>query len=861
MKKNILGASLLSVIVLSLIIASCNSDDKITPEVTVIEGKADYFSESMDFSSHGGSKILNFSSNVEWTLKVSETQGAVNWCKVSQTEGSAGTYSLAVIVEENLDYNDRNVVLVFKAGDITKNVVVNQKQKDAITLTTDRFEVGTEGGIINVEVNSNVDYAFEIPEQYRDWIISESSGTRAMSSKTLSFRIAESKEYDKREGKIVFTSDKLTEMVKIYQAGSSILVLSKNEYTLGSEGGTVSIDVSSNFEYEIDLPDVGWIKIANQTRSVSSHTLVFLVSENTTYNDREVVIVFKDARSDKRESVTIRQRQYDAILLSERSVEIAQEGGTFSVDVNSNVDYAVEISSSCSNWISKIDAATTRALAKKSCRFSVACSEELEKREGEIYFKYGDITETLKVYQTGGSVLILSQDKYNLEGEATTISVQVKSNIDFIASVSDDWITEISTRAVSSTAKRFNIDTNKTGKSRTGKITFTTSDGKRSSDVIISQAPVVEATSLSINFINTSGTIGGRLYIGKNYEFTATATPSNAKTDYMWRVEDTSIASVSTSGSRVTLSTKDYGISRVVVIEKNSGISESYEFGTCVTEFQFAETSRTTKYGYPVIKMAIGDQHQLKYSCSPSYATKVFSNLRAFNFKEIIPSINAYGIVEKSTIVDIDENGMMTAKGIGTTIINANNGYGVCKSGTNDGVFIEVVKEITPYGSIGGHGYVDLGLPSGKLWATENFGALYEMEFGAYYLWTSNDRVPASWGNLWNTPTRNEFIELLNNCSYSWTSKGGVNGYQFTGKNGATMFLPAAGFKLYEEGEGYYDSKTENKKLQYWTITESDYSWEGQTFAFALCGSESSLSCNVSLNTTDNALPIRPISR
>lgn len=837
---------------------ACSSDEPVTPEVTVAESSMNYFTDAMEFTSSGGSKILNFTTNVDWTLTVSATQNGNSWCTVSQNKGEAGSFSLAVIVEENLGYEDRNTVLVLQAGNITKNVIINQKQKNSITVTTDRFEVDAAGGTINIEVKSNIDYTVEVPEQYQSWI-SKTSNSRALSTQSLSFDIAESKEYDKREGEIILTSNEFTEKVKVYQAGSAILVLSQNEYTLGSEGGTVSIDISSNFVFETDMPDVDWIKSANNNRAVSSHTLVYTIDENTTYDDREAVIVFKDTKSSKRESVKIKQRQKDAILLANSKVEIPQEGGVFSIDVNSNINYSIDIQDSCSDWISQVNGTEARSLTKSTLYFKASSSEELEKREGEIYFKYGNITEKLKIYQSGGTILVLNEDSYNLEGNTTTISVDLKSNIGYTVSTSVDWITEVTTRAVSNSTKNFKIATNKTGKSRTGKITFTTTDGKKSAQVTITQASIIEAKSLSINFSNTSGTVGGNLYIGKDYKFTVSVTPNNAATDYEWKVEDTSIASISGNGEQATLSTKNFGKTKVVVTEKNTGISESYEFGTCVTDFMFTETSRETQYGYPVVKIELGGQHQIKCSYTPSYATNIFHDLQAFKLKEI--SSNVWVMVDKSSIVDIDANGLMTAKKLGTTIIETSNNCGVYNNGSNNGIFVEVVEEITPYGTIGGHGYVDLGLPSGKLWATENFGSFSETGYGSYYMWSSEDRVPSSWGTKWSTPTRSEFNELLNNCSYSWTTKNGVNGYLFTGKNGATMFLPAAGFKIYVEGYGLSDIQSGSTTLMYWASTKSSYTWEGHAFAFTLYGTSSSLSADQTYNTSVCAATIRPISR
>lgn len=848
------------VVITNAIFFACSSDAPVTPEITIPESSMNYFTEAIEFPSSGGSKILSFTTNVDWTLSISNTQNGSNWCAVSQNKGEAGSYSLAVIVEENLGYDDRNTVLVLQAGNITKNVIINQKQKNSITLTTDRFEVDAEGGTIDIEVKSNMDYTVEIPEKYQSWI-SKASKSRALSSKNLSFDIAESKEYDKREGEILFTSNEVTEKVKVYQAGSAILVLSQNEYILGSEGGTITIDISSNFQFETDMPNVNWIRSADNHRTVSSHTLVYTIDENNTYEDREAVIVFKDTKSNKKESVRISQKQKDAIILSNEKIEIPQEGGTFSIDVNSNINYSVEIQPSCRNWISSTNESEARSLTKSTLHFKVSSSEELDKREGEIYFKSGNITETLKIYQSGGSILILNKDSYNLEGNATSISIELKSNIEYMVSTSADWITEVKTRAVSNSTKEFNISVNKTGKNRTGVITFTTTDGKKNAKVNISQAPVVEAESFKINFSNTSGTAGGNLYIGKDYLFTVTVSPNNATTDYEWKVEDTRIASVSANGERATLSTKNFGKTKVIVTEKNTGISESYEFGTCVTDFMFKESSKVTQYNYPVIKIEIGGQYQLKYTCTPNYATNLFSDLRAFNFKEIDTSLNSYAIVNKSSIIDIDENGIITAKKIGTTIIEANNGYGVYKSGSNDGVFIEVVEEITPYGTIGGHEYVDLGLPSGNLWSTTNFGTFTDTGYGSYYLWSSTDRVPSSWGNKWGTPSRAEFNELLNYCTYSWTTKDGVSGYLFEGQNGATMFLPAAGFKIYVEGYGLSEVQSGGTILMYWTNVKSSYTWEGHSFAFALYGTSSSISNDQTWNTSTCAAAIRPIVR
>ena len=122
--------------------------------------------------------------------------------------------------------------------------------------------------------------------------------------------------------------------------------------------------------------------------------------------------------------------------------------------------------------------------------------------------------------------------------------------------------------------------------------------------------------------------------------------------------------------------------------------------------------------------------------------------------------------------------------------------------------------------TINGHEYVDLGLPSGLLWATCNVGANSPEEYGNYYAWGETttkaeyteensvtygrqmndisgnvqfDAAAANWGDGWRMPTYNEMQELLDNCTFEWTAENGVYGQNVTGPNGNSIFLPASG--------------------------------------------------------------------
>ena len=137
------------------------------------------------------------------------------------------------------------------------------------------------------------------------------------------------------------------------------------------------------------------------------------------------------------------------------------------------------------------------------------------------------------------------------------------------------------------------------------------------------------------------------------------------------------------------------------------------------------------------------------------------------------------------------------------------------------------------------HEWVDLGLPSGTLWATCYVGATSPEEYGDHfawgetepkevYDWTSykwcngsgttmtkycissdfgyngftdgkteldpeDDAAYVNWGEGWRMPTKEQLQELIENCTWTWTQQNGVNGRLVTGPNGKTIFLSASG--------------------------------------------------------------------
>ena len=100
-------------------------------------------------------------------------------------------------------------------------------------------------------------------------------------------------------------------------------------------------------------------------------------------------------------------------------------------------------------------------------------------------------------------------------------------------------------------------------------------------------------------------------------------------------------------------------------------------------------------------------------------------------------------------------------------------------------------------GVIEGNEYVDLGLPSGRKWATSNAPS----NGGAFYKELGTFERSGNWSNIWKLPSNVDFRELMDNCKWEWTSIKGINGCKIIGPNGHFIFFPAAGYNA--KGKGF----------------------------------------------------------
>ena len=198
----------------------------------------------------------------------------------------------------------------------------------------------------------------------------------------------------------------------------------------------------------------------------------------------------------------------------------------------------------------------------------------------------------------------------------------------------------------------------------------------------------------------------------------------------------------------------------------------------------------------------------------------------------------------------ITNSRIVAGNGVGTfaatvTGLSASITYHVRAYATNEaGTAYGLDREFTTLegGGTGEHEHVDLGLPSGTLWATCNVGANSPEEYGDYFAWgetlpkdyydwgtylycmgsgftltkycnnfaygyngfvdnlttvlPEDDAATVNWGGDWRMPTEEDWQELYRYTTHEWTTQDGKRGLLLTASNGNSLFLPAAGWRV-----------------------------------------------------------------
>ncbi len=464
---------LLFAMFLSLALSSC------APEFDFVEGSLRPGSSETTFSGGNlsvlfppasGSVSVDVMATGEWTASFVNDR-AKDWCSLSSFEGTKGKVSITVSVKENAEYDDRSATINFVCGDVRRSIVVTQKQKDALLVSGNRFDIAQAGGKITLEVKSNVQFDYSVSENAKSWI--KPVGTKGMTSSTLNFEVMANETPDKREGEIVVSGSAGRETVKVYQEGDKpTLILGKNRYELSSEGQTVSVDVRHNVDVTMEIPSgCGWVK-ETVTKSMSTSTFYLNVSENEEFKSRSCRILFRSEAWNLTEEVVLEQAAATPKLyVGDSEYEFGSDGGELSIDVTGNIDVTVSVPDSCL-WIKPVE---TKGMKTTTYNFVIEKNELYEGRSGVIEFRNAPlgITETVVVRQYQKDAVILSDKYMEIPPEGGQAEIRISHNIDYDINILDPWIRQVETKSMTTDVVMFDIEANPDPESREGRVLFT----------------------------------------------------------------------------------------------------------------------------------------------------------------------------------------------------------------------------------------------------------------------------------------------------------------------------------------------------------------------------------------------------
>lgn len=395
LKKSVFGAIIFIVVGLSsckkeIVGPDNNSGTPDTPTSEYIVSNL-----SMSIPAEGGDCSFSFKTTDTWTASVINGR-ADGWLTFSPTSGMSGNVTVMVTASKNEGYEDRSATLRIVSGKNTTDLLITQKQKDALLVNATKYEVPEDGGDVSIEVKSNVNYDYTL-EDADGWLTENTAKTRAMETRTLSFVVSPNESTDRREGRIVFTDGNLKEVVSIYQGAAKApekpdprILLSKKDITIESKGGTVKVEAVSGKNVSIKIPEgYGWIQEGNKE---STNTFYLTVSENSSLDNREGFVSFTDAESGFSENVNILQLSKDAIVVSKSSYSFGLEGGTLAMEVVSNMQVNA---SPDADWLSLVK---SKAVDSQLV-FSIAGAEAGTDRTGVITLRSGSAVQKISVRQ------------------------------------------------------------------------------------------------------------------------------------------------------------------------------------------------------------------------------------------------------------------------------------------------------------------------------------------------------------------------------------------------------------------------------------------------------------------------------
>ena len=256
-----------------------------------------------------------------------------------------------------------------------------------------------------------------------------------------------------------------------------------------SHAGSASLSLQSSDNWTAGFVNNrarGWCSISSESGEKGTFKLTVNVKENDTFDERVAVILLNS--KDLQRTIVVTQKQLDALLLSPGRVELSQEGGSFTVQVNANVDFTLSVPEEASQWLHRTD---SKGLIPNRITFEADANMDVVPRQATLTVNSSVGKEEVTVYQMGEvPALVISARELSVPTAGSDFEVQITSNLDVeteIRPTSCDWVEEVETKIISTNTYYYAVAPNGSGEPREMSLVFRNTEYKLSDTLHVRQ--------------------------------------------------------------------------------------------------------------------------------------------------------------------------------------------------------------------------------------------------------------------------------------------------------------------------------------------------------------------------------------
>ena len=329
--------------------------------------------------------------NIDYAYNIDEN--CSEWIKPVTTKGlSTNIVLFDISKNDTFDKREGKITFSQNNGLLSGVVTIRQSQQNGLFVSTPEYFLSNEKHLLSVEVKSNVDFTVTSESE---WI--RPVETKGLQSSQINLEVEANNSFESRIGTVLVRQKDgdLTGTITIRQDETHGIILSNNSFDLTNDAQTIDIEVTYNVDFDVIISEgcKNWIKLIT-TKGSNSKVYSFSIKKNETYDDRQGFLTFKQKEGPLSETVSVKQSQKDAIILAEKEYQLSGNSQTLSFDIQSNVDFRLEINGS---WIRHLG---TKGLDKHTLSFAIEENTVLDLREGSISLISDKIRQTIIIKQS-----------------------------------------------------------------------------------------------------------------------------------------------------------------------------------------------------------------------------------------------------------------------------------------------------------------------------------------------------------------------------------------------------------------------------------------------------------------------------